>query len=197
MHGSLTLRARKLCLTALILIASPCAFADANVYLGLGLGVGDIDLSGDVSGSGEFDTAALGGENALVAEFKFGVQLSSGWLAEISFDDYESVSLLLVDSVDYDAVRFGAGYSSPSANPFGFSARIGLAFWDLELRESPLFNPGSEARFETDGEDLYLQIGGEFHAADNWRIGLDFDYSDTDFGTVRALKINTRFLFGR
>ncbi len=181
---------------ALLLITS-LAHAEADFYLGLGLGGGDVDLNGDVSGSGDFDTVDLGGERALTGEVTSGVQFNPGWLAELSIVDYENLSLLLVDSVSYDAVRLGIGYAPQPTGRFGFVGKIGIAFWDLELRESPLFNSGSEATFNTDGEDLYLQVGGEFHATDRWRIGAAYDYSDADFGDVSALRLNTRYLFGR
>lgn len=185
-------------LIALAGLFAPAASAN-NFYLGFGFGGGDIEADAAEFSDNPDVLSDTAGEGVAASEIFAGMQFDSGLLLEVARDDYDTFDLfltpLLQGDVNYSATRLSVGIAPETASRFGFVGKLGLTFWDLELTESPLANPGSEAVSSRDGTALYLQVGGEFRVTQGLRLGASFDYTDTDAGSAQAIKLNLRYLF--
>lgn len=175
--------------------------AASDFYLGIGLGGGDLDVDTRRLFSDPNDSGGSITDSLLASELSAGLQFDSGLLAEIARDDYESFSIpfafLLAGTVDYGATRINVGYAHEPEGRFGFVGKVGLSFWDVDVTESPFANPGDEEVASRSGQSLYLQLGGEFHITQRWRVGASFDFTDTNVGSAQAFKLNMRYVFKR
>lgn len=102
--------------------------------------------------------------------------------------------LFLGDVLDLDSFRLGVGYLFPSESNFRFIGKTGLSIWDLEARESILFNPGPEEVSRLDGTDFFIEGGVEYSFNDTFRAGLALSYADLDFGSTTTVKLTFKIL---
>ena len=180
-------------------LASPAALA-ADFYLGLAIGSGDIEVD-----LGEFTenpdvVDELAGDGVLATELSLGWHFDSGVMLDLSLDEYDTFNFvpftpLLVGNVDYSATRVAVGYAPRTEQRVNFVGKVGVAFYDLELTESPFLNPGSEDSASRNGESFFLQVGAEVRVMRSFNVGGHFDFSETDFGRASALRLQLRYTF--
>lgn len=178
-------------LTLTTLISTP---AWSGVFVGLEIGGGDLDIN-DVSVAPDFRLTSIS-DTASALVVTAGYEFDSGFHLSGSFEELDSIEFLgLGDSVDLEAFKFGAGYSVSASEHFRAGATVGIASWDLEARESILFNPGPEATGGLDDTDVYLDLGIEWVINETFRVPFTFSYNDYDFGDSTIWRIGMRVHF--
>jgi len=166
----------------------------SDVFIGLDLGGGDLDID-NISVAPDFELTSSS-DSATAFRATAGYEFDNGFHILVGFDDVESIELLgLGDAVELEALKFGAGYSQPIAKRFRAGGTIGLASWDLEARESFLFNPGPEATGGLDDTDFYFDFGIEWVINETFRMPLTFNYNDYDFGDATIWSLGVRVHF--
>ena len=114
----------------------------------------------------------------------------------VGYEDMESFELLnLGDVVELQALKLGAGFSMSASKRIRAGGTIGIASWDLDARESFLFNPGPEATGGLDDTDIYFDLGIEWVISETFRVPLTFNYNDYDFGDAAIWRIGVRVHF--
>ena len=96
------------------------------------------------------------------------------------------------------STRYPSGvlYTRNSQDGFTFANdSIGIASWNLEARESILFNPGPEATGGLDDTDIYFDFGIEWVITETFRVPLTFNYNNYDFGDTNIWRIGVRVHF--
>lgn len=183
---------RYLVVFALAMLTSTPAWSD--VFIGLDLGAGDLDID-NVSVAPDFELISVS-DSAVAFHATAGYEFDNGFHVLVGFDEIDSIDLLgLGDSIDLEALKLGVGYSQPISNRFRAGGTIGLASWDLEARESILFNPGPEATGGIDDTDLYFDFRIEWVINETFRVPLTFNYNDYDFGDASIWSIGVRVHF--
>lgn len=163
-------------------------------FIGLDLGAGDLDVN-NISIAPDFELTSIS-DSATTFQVTAGYEFDNGFHVLGAFEDMESIEFLGIgDSVDLEALKFGVGFSRPISDRFRAGGTIGIASWDLEGRESILFNPGPEATGGLDDTDIYLDLGLEWAISDTFRMPLTFNYNDYDFGDARTWRIGVRVHF--
>ena len=166
----------------------------SEVFIGLDLGAGDLDVD-SVSVAPDFELTSVS-DSAGAVRATAGYEFDNGFHVLVGFDDIESIEFLgLGDAIELEALKFGVGYSQPISNRFRAGGTIGLASWDLEARESILFNPGPEATGGLDDTDLYFDFSIEWVINETFRMPLTFNYNDYDFGDATIWSIGVRVHF--
>ena len=184
---------------AVLVFTSPAAQA-ADFYLALSVGGGDVEVD-----LGEFTdnpdvVDELAGDGVFGSELSLGWHFDSGLMLDLSQDEYDTFSFapfapLLIGKVDYSATRVAVGFAPKTENRVGFVGKLGVAFYDLELTESPFLNPGSEDTASRNGESIFVQLGAEVRVMRNFNVGGNFDFTEADFGRASALRLQLRYTF--
>jgi len=157
-------------------------------FVGLGLGAGDLDIN-NVSVAPDFELTSVS-DSATSFNVTAGYEFENGFHVVGSYEEIESIEFLgLGESVELEGLKLGAGFSRPISKRFRAGGTVGLASWDLEARESILFNPGPEATGGVDDSGFYLDLGIEWVINDTFRLPLTFNYNDFDFGDATMWRI--------
>lgn len=163
-----------------------------DFYIGLGLGFGDVDIEREFFP--EVTSLTTDSNSVLVTDALIGYEFDNGFFVDLGIESYDTINLLAIaDETDLNTTRLGLGYVIPSESRFKFYGKTGINFWQLELTESIFLNPGPEAMGKRSGEDLFLQIGTEYHFNDRFRLGLSYDYSNNDFGETTGGKVTMKW----
>ena len=166
----------------------------AGVFVGLDLGAGDLDVD-NVSVAPDFELTSVS-DTATSFHVTTGYEFDNGFYVLGAYEEMDSIEFLgLGDSVELEAFKLGAGFSLPASKRFRAGGTIGLASWDLEARESILFNPGPEATGGLDDTDIYFDFGIEWVISETFRMPLMFNYNDYDFGDATIWRIGVRVHF--
>jgi len=166
----------------------------SDVFIGLDIGGGDLDID-NISVAPDFELTSLS-DSAAAFHATVGYEFDNGFHIVAGFDEIDSIEFLgLGESIELEALKLGAGYSAPISNRFRAGGTIGLASWDLEARESILFNPGPEATGGLDDTDFYFDFGIEWVINETFRMPLTFNYNDYDFGDAMIWSIGVRVHF--
>lgn len=182
------------CIAVFMLAMLTSTPAWSDVFIGLDLGGGDLDID-NISVAPDFELTSLS-DSATAFRATAGYEFDNGFHILVGFDDVESIELLgLGDAVELEALKFGAGFSQPISKRFRAGGTIGLASWDLEARESFLFNPGPEATGGLDDTDFYFDFGIEWVINETFRMPLTFNYNDYDFGDATIWSLGVRVHF--
>ena len=183
---------RRIAVFVLATLTSAPAWSD--VFVGLDLGAGDLDVD-NVSVAPDFELTSVS-DSATAFHATVGYEFDNGFHVLVGFEEMESIEFLgLGDSVELEAFKLGAGYSQPVSKRFRAGGTIGIASWDLEARESILFNPGPEATGGLDDTDIYFDLGIEWVISETFRMPLTFNYNDFDFGDSTSWRIGVRVHF--
>ena len=173
------------------LVSTP---AWSDVFIGLDVGAGDLDID-SISVAPDFELTSLS-DSAAAIHATVGYEFDNGFHIVAGFDEIDSIEFLgLGESIELEALKLGAGYSQPISKRFRAGGTIGLASWDLEARESILFNPGPEATGGIDDTDFYFDFGIEWVINETFRMPLTFNYNDYDFGDATIWSIGVRVHF--
>jgi len=163
-------------------------------FVGLDLGAGDLDVD-NVSVAPDFELTSIS-DSATAFHATAGYEFDNGFHVLVGFEEMDSIEFFgLGDSIELEALKFGAGYSQPVSKRFRAGGTIGIASWDLEARESILFNPGPEATGGLDDTDIYFDLGIEWVISEAFRMPLTFNYNDYDFGDATMWRIGVRVHF--
>jgi len=183
---------RRIAVFVLATLASSTAWSGA--FFGLDLGLGDLDVD-NISVAPDFELTSVS-DSASTYQVTAGYEFDNGFHVLGAYEDMESIEFLGIgDSVDLEAFKFGVGFSLPVSKRFRAGGTIGIASWDLEGRESILFNPGPEATGGLDDTDIYVDLGIEWVINDTFRMPLAFNYNDYDFGDATTWRIGVRVHF--
>lgn len=168
--------------------------AKSEIFAGLDVGAGDLDID-NISVAPDFDIISSS-DSVTTYHVTAGYEFESGFRVVVGFEEVESIEFLGIgDSIDLEAFKFGAGFWMTDSNPFRVGGTIGIASWDLEARESILFNPGPEATGGLDDTDIYYELGIEWVISETFRMPLTFTYNDYDFGEATIWRIGLRVHF--
>ena len=163
-------------------------------FIGLDFGAGDLDID-DISVAPDFQLTSLS-DTAAVFHVTIGYEFDNGFRVLGGYEEMDSIEFLgLGDSVDLEAFKLGAGFSLPASKRFRAGGAVGIASWDLEARESILFNPGPEATGGLDDTDFYFDLGIEWVISEAFRVPFTFNYNDYDFGDSTIWRIGVRVHF--
>ncbi len=176
--------------TAFLFMSAP-AHAE-GFFLGFSGGGGDVDIDEPIFSSGDpfsFDNDV----GAVVADLFAGYEFANDWFVEVSLQGYDNAAIFN-DNFELSIVEAGVGYYFPSESKFRFFVGGGLAFWDLEARESFVFNPGPEEQVSLDGTDIFVEGGGEYRFNDWFRMGLTLSRTQVDFGAAQSIELTFKFL---
>ncbi len=166
----------------------------SDVFIGLDVGIGDLDID-NLSVAPDFELTSVS-DSAAAAHLAAGYEFDNGFHIVVGFDEIDSIEFIFIgDSVDLKALKLGAGYSQPISKRFRAGGTVGLASWDLEARESILFNPGPEATGGLDDTDIYVDFGIEWVINETFRVPFTFNYNDYDFGDATMWRIGVRVHF--
>ena len=181
-------------IAALVLVTLACTPAWSDAFIGLDLGAGDLDVN-NVSVAPDFELTSIS-DSATSFHATVGYEFDNGFHVLAGFEDLESIEFLGIgDSIELEALKFGVGYSQPISKRFRAGGTIGIASWDLEARESILFNPGPEATGGLDDTDIYFDLAIEWVISETFRMPLTFNYNDYDFGDATTWRIGVRVHF--
>ena len=173
------------------LISTP---AWSGFFVGLDLGAGDLDVD-NVSVAPDFELTSVS-DTASSFYVTTGYEFDNGFHLLAGYEEMDSIEFLgLGESVELEAFKLGAGFSLPASTRFRAGGTIGIASWDLEARESILFNPGPEATGGLDDTDIYFDFGIEWVISETFRVPLTFNYNDYDFGDATIWRIGLRVHF--
>ncbi len=163
-----------------------------NIYIGSGIGTGDVDI--DREFFPEVTSLTTDSNAVLVGDFLVGYEFENGVFVDLGIESYDTVNFLLIaDEVNLNTTRIGIGYTIPSESRFKFYGKTGINFWQLELEESIFLNPGPELSDKQSGEDLFLQVGMDYHFNQRFRLGISYDYSSNDFGETTGGKLTFKW----
>jgi len=183
---------RRIAVFVLATLISASAWSDG--FIGLDLGAGDLDVD-NVSVAPDFELTSVS-DSATAFHVTAGYEFDNGFHVLVGCEEIDSIEFLgFGDSVELEAFKFGAGYSQPVSKRFRAGGTIGIASWDLEARESFLFNPGPEATGRLDDTDIYFDLRIEWVISETFRMPLTFNYNDYDFGDSTSLRIGVRLHF--
>ncbi len=174
-----------------LLISAP---AWAGGFIGLDVGYGDLDID-NVSVAPDFELNSVS-DSASIFQVSAGYEFNNGVQLLAAYEEVDSLEFLgLGESVDLEAFKFGVGFWRAASKRFRAGGAFGIASWDLEARESILFNPGPEATGGLDDTDIYFDLGIEWVINDTFRMPLIFNYNDYDFGDATTWRIGVRVHF--
>lgn len=163
-------------------------------FVGLDVGAGDLDID-DVSAAPDFQLTSVS-DSAAAFNVSAGYEFDNGFQLLVGYEELDSIEFLgLGESVDLEAFKFGAGFWRAASKRFRAGGAVGIASWDLEARESILFNPGPEATGGLDDTDVYFDLGIEWVVSDTFRMPLTFNYNNYDFGDATIWRIGARVHF--
>jgi len=163
-------------------------------FVGLDVGAGDLDVD-NVSVAPGFELTSVS-DTASAFHVTAGYEFDNGFHVSGSYEEMDSIEFLgLGDSVELEAFKLGAGFSLPASKRFRAGGTIGIASWDLEARESILFNPGPEATGGLDDTDFYFDLGIEWVISETFRMPFTFNYNNYDFGDATIWRIGVRVHF--
>lgn len=164
-------------------------------FLALELGQGDIDV--DRTALLPFTPTGSSDDNAIAFAAAGGYQFSSGFYIDLAFTSLDTVTIFgLNDVFSLSATKLGVGYKLKTNETFSFIGKIGISFWDLDLREGFAFNAGPEESGGFDGADPFIEFGGEFKVSQ--RVGLTLTHSreSYDIGGSSATRLGVEYFFG-
>jgi len=183
---------RALAVFVLATLANSPAWAE--IFFGLDVGAGDLDID-RISVAPDFELVSIS-DTATTYQVTAGYEFDNGFHVLGGYEEMDSIEFLGIgDSVELQAFKFGAGFSTTASKRFRGVATIGIASWDLEARESFLFNPGPEATGGLDDTDIYFDLGIEWVINETFRMPLTFNYNDYDFGDATSWRIGVRLHF--
>ncbi len=163
-------------------------------FVGLDVGGGDLDID-NVSVAPDFELTSVS-DSAATFQVTAGYEFDNGFRISAGYEEMDSIEFLgLGESVELEAFKFGVGFWPAGSGRLRAGGAIGMASWDLEARESILFNPGPEATGGLDDTDIYFDLGIEWAINDTFRIPLTFTYNNYDFGEATILRIGVRVFF--
>jgi len=168
-------------------------FLSDGFYLGAGFGKGNIDVTRvDFPGS---DLLDIDVDAVIATELSVGYEFANNLGIDLSAGLYDTVEFVLFDfeEIDLNSVRLGVTYTLPTESNFQFYGRAGMNFWQVEITESGLGNPGPEDQVKQSDQDVFFQIGAEYRFNPRFRLGLAYDRTSTDFGAVDGIKLNLKF----
>ncbi len=178
---------------SVFLFMSASAHAE-GFFLGFSLGGGDADIDVPIFSSG--DEFSFDNESGVLAADVFaGYEFSNDVFIEVSLQGYDNFNVTLFDDdLELSVVEVGVGYYFPSESKLRFFAGGGLAIWDLEARESLVFNPGPEEEVGLDGTDFFIEGGTEYRFNDWFRMGVTLSHSELDFGSAQSIELTFKFV---
>ncbi|NNF17115.1 MAG: hypothetical protein HKN70_10230 [Gammaproteobacteria bacterium] len=193
-HAIKTLIARVFVAATVYLLTLSMVNADGG-FVSLQLGQGDIDI--DRTALLPFTPTGTSDDNAIAFVASGGYQFSSGIYIDLAFTSLDTVTIFgLNDVFSLSTTKLGVGYKLKTNESFSFIGKIGISFWDLDLREGFAFNPGPEEGGGFDGTDPFFEFGGEFKVSK--RVGLILTHSreSYDIGGSTATRFGVEYFFG-
>ena len=168
-------------LVALGLVAAPAFAADTGPYFGAGVGQFNVQLDDLDFDEGDVGFKIFGGYNFLKwlgAE----VAYIDGGTAEDKYSDPDLGSAKV--GIDVSAFTLAGVGTLPIGDMFELYGKLGMAFWDGDLRVSasglicdelaaeglPCSETGSES-----GEDFYWGIGAGVNLGENFNVRVEYE----------------------
>ena len=168
-------------LVALGLVAAPAFAADTGPYIGAGVGQFNVQLDDLDFDEGDVGFKIFGGYNFLEwlgAE----VAYIDGGTAEDKYSDPDLGSAKV--GIDVSAFTLAGVGTLPIGDMFELYGKLGMAFWDGDLRVSasglicdelaaeglPCSETGSES-----GEDFYWGIGAGVNLGENFNVRVEYE----------------------
>lgn len=137
-------------------------------------------------------TASVDGEAVSADDVSFGVRggfnFNSNFAVEVGYHNYgeaeekyfDEYGDYIVDKFSASALAAGVKASIPFESGFSLFARVGIALWDLKIKETDSYFPGEVFSLSDDGSDFYYGIGAQLKLGERWHIGADYTITDMD-----------------
>lgn len=97
---------------------------------------------------------------------------------------------LLTEKVETSALTLGVKGVYPINERFSLHARIGLAFWDIDVEFTDSGFPQDNFSFSDDGNDVYFGLGGEYQINSNFYAGVAYNYLKADISVLGIASVD-------
>lgn len=171
---------KKVVIGALLGLSSLSSFAeDARFSAEVLVGKTDQELSSDY-GDTEGDDTSIGIRGAFLLNKNFALELSYHDYGEADDSYIDGWGDNIKDSLDSSSFNLGVKGILPLNNGFSLHARLGVAFWDVELSETDSAFPGETFKGDDSGNDFYYGIGAQCAINEKFTIGVEYTVSEFD-----------------
>ena len=172
-----------------------------NIIWGIILGstafsaVAENDFSGEILLGTADQEVSAGGVSASGDDISFGVRgafsLSENFAIEGAYQSYGEADDTYIDSfgdtindkLTTTALNIGVKGIVPLDNGVSLNGRLGISFWDAELKETDSAFPGQTFKADDDGNDLYYGIGIQYKINSQIFIGAEYTITKMDIST--------------
>ena len=174
---------KKVVLSVLLMSSVLPAMAENNFSAELLLGMADQELSANgLSTSGDDTSFGVRGAYSLNENFS----LESAYQSYGETDDtyIDSFGDTINNKLSSTALSLGIKGVIPLDNGLSLNARVGISFWDAEIKETDSAFPGETFKGDDNGNDLYYGIGAQYQI--NPQIFIAAEYTMTKMGISEA-----------
>ncbi len=164
---------KKVALSVLLVCSAFPAMAEGDFSAELLLGVANQELSVDGdSTSGDDVSFGVRGVYSLSENFSVeGAYQSYGEADETYIDEADDTINVKISST---ALSLGLKGVLPVSDIVSLSARVGISFWDAELKAVDSSSPGEVDKLDGSGNDLYFGVGAQYQVSAQLFTGLEY-----------------------
>lgn len=172
---------KKITITAFLSLISTAVFAnDSRFSAEILIGKTDLEfVSNEYFDVG--DDTALGIRGVYNLNQNVAFELSYINHGKTNDNSSDAFGDTFTDKISSSAFNFAVKGSIPFELGFSISARLGLAFWDIELSETDSYYPGEVFKGRDSGNDLYYGIGTQYLINEKFTIGAEYTVAEYGF----------------
>ena len=165
---------KRVLIGSLLCLSSTSIFANDRYFSGeILLGSTDQEVNGDSGSDTSFGLRGTYNINPNVGvEFSYQNYGEADWTYIDGFGD------TINEKTASDSLNLGIKGVLPLQNGFSLNARLGIAFWnvDVDITDSSL--PGQTFSGDDSGNDIYYGIGGQYTINEKFIIGIEYTLSE-------------------